>query len=246
MPASASAVGLGTGPTVFLANQLSPTTFQVVFSEPMSSTGLLTPGNYALTANGGSTVRTVSAVSIISSASVLITASGALSIGTNAYTVTVTGLTDLVGNPINLSANTANLTIVGTTNSAHSRNGGTYVTLALPTIVSPGRYRVFIGPLGSSADPRASSRVAGEAELVRLNVGQTSVSVAVPPAAAVGNGRQATFVAIDATASPPTFTSPTLVDYLPRQYFSSSSSMRRLFPARYDIGSYDPANEAPQ
>ena len=246
MPSSASAAGLGVGPTVLLASQLSSTTFQVVFSEPMSSTGLTTTGNYALTANGGSTVRTVNSVVVMTSSSVLVTASGALSVGTSAYTVTVTGLADLVGNPINTSANTATLTIVGTSNVAQSRNGGTYVTLALPTIVAPGRYRVYIGQLGTAADPRASSRVSGEAEIVRLAVGQTEVSVAVPPALSVGNGRQATFVAVDPTASPTSFISTTLVDYLPRQYFSSCLSMRRLFPSRYDIGTYDPANEAPQ
>lgn len=246
MTTSASALGAGVGPTVLLASQLSPTTFQVAFSEPMATSGVTAPANYTLTANGGSIVRSVTFVAPLSLSSVVVTVNGALSVGVNAYTVTVTGVSDIVGNNIDTSANSANLTVVGTTSSAHSRDGGSYATLGLPTIVSPGRYHVHVGPLGTSADPRAYSRVAGEAEFVRLAAGQTSVSVALPSAATVGNNRIATFIAIDPTASPSTFQSLNFVDFLPRQYFSSALSMRRLFPYRYDIGFIDPASEAAQ
>lgn len=245
MSISASALGAGVGPTVLLAGQLSSTTFQIVFSETMSSTGLTTTSNYSFVANSPSTPRSILTVAPLTPNSVLVTVNGALSVGSNAYTVTVSNLTDLVGNAIDVSATSANLTVVGTANIARSRDGGTYVTVALPTIISPGRYRVYVGALGTSADPRAYSRVNEEADFVRLAVGQTEVSIAVP-SYAVGNGRSITFIAIDSTASPSTFQSTTLVDFLPRQYFTNTLSMRRLFPSRYDVGFFDPASEAPQ
>lgn len=245
MPVSSSASGFGTAPTILSASQVSPTSFLVLYSNAMSSTGLTTISNYTLTPQGPSLARTITGVTIDSPISVLVTVNLPLSIGTGAYEIAVTAVTDAAGNLIDPAGDTALLTIVGTTGVATSKDGGQNVTLALPTIVSGGRYAVYIGPLGSSNDPKAFSKVLGEGEYVRLVPGQTEVVVA-KPSTTIGLGQQATVVALDPIASPSSFQSATTVDTLPRQYYSGVASLRRLFPSRYDVGPIDPSEEPAQ
>jgi hypothetical protein len=245
MPVSASASGFGVAPTILSAAQVSPTSFLVLYSSAMSSTGLTTLGNYTLTPQGLSVARTITSITIDSPISVLITVNLALSIGTGAYEIAVASVTDAAGNVINPAGDTALLTVVGTTGVATSKDGGQNVTLALPTIVSGGRYAVHLGPLGSSNDPKAFSKVLGEGEFVRLAPGQTQVVVA-KPSTTTGLGQLATIIALDPIASPSSFQSTTTVDTLPRQYYSGVSSLRRLFPSRYDVGPIDPSEEPAQ
>lgn len=245
MPASASAVGLGDAPIVLAASQLSTSTFRVLFSGAMSAAGLTTTGNYTLAAQGGSTVRSVSSVVIETPVSVVVTASGTLSAGTNAYQITVTGVSDTAGNPINVAANTAFLTIAGTANSVVSRDGGMQLNASLPPITLGGRYKAYVGPLGNANDVQASSGILGEMLQFRLVPNQPSVPVVVPNQT-IGPGLLITFVAQDTTASPPTFQSPTVVQALPRQFYSGVISLRKLFPSRYDVGPINPAEEVAQ
>jgi hypothetical protein len=245
MPVSASAAGFGSAPTVLQAKQLSPTSFLVLFSNAMSAVGLTTIGNYTLTPQGPSLSRTITGVTIDSPISVVVTVNLALSVGTNAYEITVAGVTDAASNAIDVANDSAMLTVVGATGVAASRDGGESVTLSLPTINTGGRYIVHLGPLGNSNDPVAFSKVLGEGTYVRLEPGDTQVAVA-KPSTGIGAGQQATFVALDPIASPSSFQSPTTVDTLPRQYYSGVSSLRRLFPSRYDVGPIDPAQEGAQ
>jgi hypothetical protein len=211
----------------------------------MSATGLTTIGNYTLTPQGGSLARTITGITIENAVAVVVTVNLALSVGTNAYTVVVAGVTDVAGNAIDPANDTANLTIVGTTGVATSRDGGNTVTLNFSAITAGGRYAAYIGPLGNSNDPVAFSKVLGEGTFVRLPTGATSVQVA-KPSTNPSNGQIATLVALDPIASPATLTSTTSIDVLPRQYFSGVSSLRRLFPSRYDVGPIDPAAEGAQ
>jgi hypothetical protein len=211
----------------------------------MSATGLTTIGNYTLTPQGSSLARTITGISVANAVAVVVTVNLALSLGTNAYTITVAGVTDVAGNAIDPANDTANLTITGTTGIATSRDGGSSVTLNFSAVTTGGRYVAHIGPLGSSSDPVAFSKVLGEGTYVRLGTGATSVTVA-KPTTNPSNGQVATLVALDPIASPATITSTTTVDVLPRQYFSGVSSLRRLFPSRYDVGPIDPAAEGAQ
>lgn len=86
--------GIGAAPTVVSATALDSLYVRVVFSEPMSSVGLTTPGNYTI-ASG----RTVVSVTQISSTTVVLKLNNHTVPGTNNYTVTASGfLSDTVGN----------------------------------------------------------------------------------------------------------------------------------------------------
>jgi hypothetical protein len=129
---SASAAGYGIAPRVVAATQAGSSTFVLVFSEAMSTAGLTTAGNYALTANGGSTVRTITGVELRSLTSVTITCSGNLSTGTAAYTVTAAGLLDRAGNALDTAADTADLTVVaGGSMALFGANGASAVAVAV-------------------------------------------------------------------------------------------------------------------
>lgn len=245
MPSSASAVGAGVAPRLLSASQLSPTTIQLLFSEAMSAVGLTTIGNYTLTPLGGSSARSITNVVAQTAVSVVLTTNLALSLGVNAYAITASNLTDAASNIIDPVFNTVNLTVVGTSGVAASRDGGQNITLAVPVINSGGRYAIHVGLQGNANDPKAFSNVLGEGSFVRLNPGDTSVQVS-KPSSGVSNGLVVTAIALDATASPSTFTSTTTIDALPRQYYSGVTSLRRLFPSRYDIGPIEPALEGAQ
>lgn len=129
---SASAAGYGIAPRVVAATQAGSSTFVVVFSEAMSTAGLTSTGNYALTANGGSTVRTITSVELRSLSSVTVTCSGNLSTGTAAYTVTAAGLLDRAGNALDTGADTADLTVVaGGSMALFGANGASAVAVAV-------------------------------------------------------------------------------------------------------------------
>jgi hypothetical protein len=129
---SASAAGYGIAPRVVAATQAGSSTFVLVFSEAMSTAGLTTAGNYALTANGGSTVRTITGVELRSLTSVTVTCSGNLSTGTAAYTVTAAGLLDRAGNALDTGADTADLTVVaGGSMALFGASGASAVAVAV-------------------------------------------------------------------------------------------------------------------
>ena len=245
MPISASAVGAGTAPSVLSTAQLSTTNFRVLFSDAMSAVGLTTLGNYLLTPVGPSVNRTIISITQETPVSVVIAVNNSLSIGAPAYTITVTGVTDAAGNSINLSAIVGNQTIVGTTGFALSRDGGTEIEVALSPITTGGRYKVRVGPTGTAIDPQANSTVLGELTFIRLRPGQTTATI-VAPNLEIGPGQLVTFIADDSPASPPSFQSSTIVQVLPRQFFSGVSSLRRLLPSRYDVGLIDPASVGAQ
>jgi hypothetical protein len=100
--------GIGTSPTVSSATAINPTTVQVQFSENMADAGLTTNGNYAFTCPAGAVI-TVGSVARVggSSSAVNISVSGEMRLGFDNYTLTVTlsSVTDTVGNPI-LASNT--------------------------------------------------------------------------------------------------------------------------------------------
>jgi hypothetical protein len=103
---------VGVGPSVTGAVATSATTIRLTFSGAMSSSVTIA-GNYTLAANGGSTTRTVSAAVQDTPTSAILTINGPLSVGISAYTLTVgSGATDPLSNPVNRSANTANVTVL--------------------------------------------------------------------------------------------------------------------------------------
>lgn len=102
---STSAAGLGVQPRVLLAHALTSTRVRVVFSETMSSAGvLLVAGSYVLTPSGGADARTVTSVEIFGdspSDSVVLSLDGHLTPGDDNYTVTVDNtVQDAAGNSL--------------------------------------------------------------------------------------------------------------------------------------------------
>ena len=106
-------------PTVSSARSTSGTVVEVFFSGDMlASYAITSPDSYTITPDAqsaGVTLLSVATGSVTGSGitSILLTHSGTTLGGT--YTVTVTGLTDTNGNPINLGGNSASFLALGTT-----------------------------------------------------------------------------------------------------------------------------------
>lgn len=98
--------GLGTRPVVTSATSTAIDTIVCVFSEPMSDTGLTTHGNYNFS-GAGQTAAPITVFEVVkdSNIQVTITVAGEMKTGTNNYILTVTNLTDPIGNTINTAAN---------------------------------------------------------------------------------------------------------------------------------------------
>ena len=247
MPVSSSSAGFGSLPyVVATATQLGSAAFRVTFSEVMASAGLTTIGNYTLTPIGPSVPRTISLVEIESPYTVKITTSGPLSMGTPAYSIVVAGVQDASGNALDVANDTAQLTVVGVGSNVVSREGGTIVNVDISPLLVGGRYKVRVGTTGTQADPPAFSTVVGEGQFRRLAPGGSGMTRIAVPENDVGTGLIVSFEAVDGTASPSTFTSPTTIDVYPKLFYSGVMSLRKLFPAYYDVGSSDPSDEALQ
>jgi hypothetical protein len=109
-----------------------------------------------------------------------------------------------------------------------------------------GRYKVRVGTTGTQADPLAYSTIQGEGGFRRLTTGGSGTTRIAVPENAVGTGLIVSFEALDGTASPSTFNSPTTIDVYPKLFYSGVMSLRKLFPPYYDVGSSDPSDEAAQ
>lgn len=106
MPTSLPYSGIGVDPRVISASAQSPFRVRVVFSEQMADDAALsTPGNYVLTPAGGSVARSVLTVVVPSGTTGYVTLllDGALTPGTNNYELTVSNVSDLAANPIDIS-----------------------------------------------------------------------------------------------------------------------------------------------
>lgn len=174
--------GASIAPTVVSATVLSFTSVRLLYSEDMSNVGLLTPANYVITT--GATPRTVLAVTPGPGANpryVDLTLSGALDAGTNNYTVTVSNVTDVVGNPL------------GTPNFALFGTGSNAFRVLLAYTLNSNTIRVLL-----SMEPRRRSPIGDRDALNRLlwTVEVISGSGDVPVVELVENAiAQPTFVA---------------------------------------------------
>lgn len=154
MPITTTFAGGGVAPRLTSAVPITTTRLRATFSEAMAAdVALGTAANYTLAVVGASVARTVTAVILESSTTVLLDVSGTLSVGTPAYTLLVAGVVDLAGNAIDPAFDTVNVTVPSTT-----------LSVLLAAAVDDRTMRVWL-----STEPRHFSGHAPDDALNRFN-----------------------------------------------------------------------------
>ena len=116
MPITTTFAGGGVAPRLTSAVPITTTRLRATFSEAMAAdVALGTAANYTLAVVGASVARTVTAVILESSTTVLLDVSGTLSVGAPAYTLLVANVVDLAANVIDPAFDTVNITVPTTT-----------------------------------------------------------------------------------------------------------------------------------
>lgn len=167
MPIVATFTGGGLLPRVLSAVPITSTRLRVTFSESMTANGDLgDASNYTLSVVGPSTVRTITAVTLESSTTVLLDVSGAMSVGSPAYTLLVAAVVDLAGNVIDPLYDTVNVTVPSAT-----------LSVLQARAVDDRTLRVWL-----STEPRHYSPSASDDALNRFNwsIGAQAGSVSAP------------------------------------------------------------------
>ena len=226
MPLTASTTSYGDAPRLIAASPQGTSHVLLTFSENMSSTGLTTAGNYTLVADGGSTARTVTAVQQLSGTQVLLTLSGALTAGTDNYAVTAAAITDSIGNVIDPLYDTLDI-------SGPAPNGSLYIgkdggAASFTAAVADGTYRVFVGPLGTTADPELFGGTSGLTG-VRFVGGSTTAYL---PAQNTGGPYTMTFL----PEVGPAFAEGPAVTILPASFRSRTLQLRTVLPPWFKTG----------
>lgn len=234
----ASFPGGGVRPRLQSATPTTLTRIRALFSESMDPS-TVPIGAFSLTANGGSTARTLTGITLGPTYADL-DVSGALSTGTAAYTLTVAGTAaDLAGNTIDPGFVSAPVDVPTTVLNPDvldvSSDGGDAVSFDLG--IADGIYTVDVGLNPGVSAVRAYGGVAGRGDAAEVIDGVLSF---VAPRLAPAEGYRAILTPIAGGAALQT---AILFNARRRSLFSSTHALRGALPSRWLVGARDARSE---
>jgi len=235
----ASFPGGGERPRLQSGTPITLTRIRALFSESLD-TATAPLGAFTLTALGGSTVRTLTAVAGYGPTYVDLDVSGALSTGTAAYRLTAAGtVTDLAGNTIDPAFVQVDIDVPTTVLNPDvldvSSDGGDAVSFDLG--IGDGLYFVDVGLNPGVSSVRAYGGVAGRGAQAEVVDGVLSFVV---PRVDPADGYRAILTPVAGGA---TLQTAILFNARRRSLFSATHALRGALPSRWLVGARDAATE---